>query len=81
MILPDKNIRLKYSLLNCGACILSKFNEPQTLSSLWNKVRVNEELMSYEKFLLTLDFLYMIQAIRLQNGLLIRSANDLQGNK
>lgn len=81
MILPDKNIRLKYSLLNCGAFILSKFNEPQTLSSLWNKVRVNEELMSYEKFLLTLDFLYMLQAIRLQNGLLIRSTNDLQSNK
>ncbi len=81
MILPDKNIRLKFSLLNCGAIILSKLNEPQTLSSLWDKVRVYEELVSYEKYLLTLDYLYMIQAIKLHNGLMMRCTNDLQGDK
>lgn len=37
MILPDKNIKLKYSLLNCGALILSEITESQTISSLWDK--------------------------------------------
>lgn len=37
MILPDKNIKLEYSLLNCGALILSEITESQTISSLWDK--------------------------------------------
>ena len=51
MILPDKNIKLEYSLLNCGALILSEITEPQTISSLWDKSKKCEILISYEKFL------------------------------
>ena len=55
MILPDKNIKLEYSLLNCGAIVLGEISEPQTISSLWDKARNYEILVNYEKFLLTLD--------------------------
>ena len=57
MILPDKNIKLEYSLLNCGAIILAEILEPQTISLLWDKVKRYEALVNYEKFLLTLDYL------------------------
>ena len=63
MILPDKNIKLEYSLLNCGALILSEITESQTISSLWDKSKKHEMLVSYEKFLLSLDYLYSIRAI------------------
>lgn len=76
MILPDKNIRLEYSLLSCGATLLAEITEPQTLSLLWDKVRCNEALVSYEKFLLTLDYLYIINTITLKDGMIARCKND-----
>ena len=76
MILPDKNIKLEYSLLNCGAIILAEILEPQTISLLWDKVKRYEALVNYEKFLLTLDYLYLINAITLKDGLIVRCKND-----
>ena len=81
MILPDKNIRLEYSLLSCGAILLAEIAEPQTLSLLWDKVRYNEAFVSYEKFLLTLDYLYIIKTITLKEGLLVRCKNDSLNQK
>lgn len=81
MILPDKNIKLEYSLLNCGAVLLSEISEPQTLSLLWDKAKTHEVLMNYEKFLLTLDFLYLVKAITLQDGLIARCQNDSLNQK
>lgn len=76
MILPDKNIKLEYSLLNCGALILDEIREPKTISLLWEQVKQKETLDNYEKFVLTLDFLFIINAIKLNNGFLERCKND-----
>ncbi len=76
MILPDKNIKLEYSLLSCGATVLNELIEPQTISLLWNKSKKTKALVSYEKFLLTLDYLYTIHAITLRNGMIVRCKND-----
>lgn len=79
MILPDKNIRLEFSLLNCGAIVLEEISEPQTVSLLWDKSKSKEALVNYEKFLLTLDFLYLIGAITMKDGLIVRCKNDSLG--
>lgn len=76
MILPDKNIKLEYSLLNCGALILDEIREPKTISLLWEQVKQKETLDNYEKFVLTLDFLFIISAIKLNDGFLERCKND-----
>ena len=76
MILPDKNIKLEYSLLNCGALILDEIREPKTISLLWEQVKQKETLGNYEKFVLTLDFLFIINAIKLNDGFLERCKND-----
>jgi hypothetical protein len=76
MILPDKSIKLKYSLLNCGAVILNFLSKPQTINALWDRVRDTEELMNYEKFLLTLDFLFAIGAITFIDGMIERCNDD-----
>ena len=81
MILPDRNIKLEYSLLNCGALILEEMSEPQTISLLWDKVKKHEALVNYEKFLITLDYLYMINAITLRDGLIVRCKNDSLSQK
>lgn len=72
MILPDKNITLEYSLLGCGAWILMNMRPKESLSSLWKKAKEHEGLMNYEKFILTLDYLYIIGAIDFKDGILRR---------
>lgn len=72
MIYPDKTIELKYTLLGIGSLILSELITPQTVSSLWEKVRTREEIGTYEKFVLTLDFLYLTELIDIDEGIIRR---------
>ena len=73
MIKPDKNIKLSYSLIGVGALILPKIITPTTISSLWQKLRHYDEIANFEKFVLTLDFLFMCNLIKFENGLLVRT--------
>lgn len=72
MILPDKNIKLEYSLLNCGALVLESLEVPLTISALWEKLKEQKVFVGYEKFILTIDFLHMINGIENENGLIRR---------
>ena len=76
MIMPNKNIKLEYSLLNCGAIILEDLQEIDTISSLWEKARLTETMVNYEKFVLTMDYLFLIGAIRMESGMIVRCRND-----
>ena len=75
MIFPNKNIRLEYSLLGCGAMVLRAMQKGDTVSALWERVREEKTIVSYEKFILTLDYLYMIGAIQLDGGIIERCAD------
>lgn len=70
MIVPNKNIRLQNSLLGMGAQILPELNTSQTVSSLWEKMKSSKEINSFDKFVLTLDFLFMLNLIELQDGVI-----------
>lgn len=76
MILPTKNIKIQYSLLNCGAIILERLDDRDTVSAIWEKVSIVDALLNYDKFVLAMDFLYMIGAIEYKNGLIVRCKND-----
>ena len=76
MILPDKSISLSHSLLGMGSIIISELRVPQTVSSLWEKARAHEEIKTYEKFILTLDLLYMLELIEFEEGIIWRRKND-----
>ena len=76
MILPDKNIRLENSLMGMGAYILSELGGSETVSSLWEKVKIGTPINSYEKFILTLDFLFLLNLIKLQEGIWVRVNYD-----
>lgn len=73
MIYPDKTMGLKYSLLGVGSLILSELNTAQTVSSLWEKVRTYEEIGTFEKYVLTVDFLYLMDLIKMDNGIIRRT--------
>jgi hypothetical protein len=70
MIFPDKNISLQYSILGVGSRILEELSTPQTISSLWERVRKCKEINTYDKLVLGLDFLYIIGLIELSQGVI-----------
>jgi hypothetical protein len=75
MLLPAKHIKLSESLLGLSAFILEKLNKPKTVDLLWNELNgaiKKEEYPaehSIENIFLTLDFLFLIGLINLdENG-------------
>ena len=76
MILPDKYIPLERSLLGIGGEVLRKLDNPQTVTALWELMRDETEVGSYEHYVLALDLLYTIGAIGLDKGLIARSSSQ-----
>lgn len=72
MILPTKHISIKNSMLGVGGIILEYLNCPKTVTALWNEVSEIPEIANFKKFTLTLDLLYIIGAIEIEEGLLRR---------
>lgn len=73
MILPNKNIYLRNSLLGLGAIILEQIHRGDTVSSLWERVRTVTEINTFEKYVLTLDLLYLLKAVDMREGILIKN--------
>lgn len=76
MILPDKTIRMENSLIGMGARLLSCLAQPQSVSSLWEKSRNIPEINSFEKFTLTLDFLFSLNLVNFEGGIIAKHRND-----
>ena len=78
MILPSKHLSQERALLTVGGRILQHLRQPKTVSALWEELlrratgRNDAALLRYDGFVLALDLLFLIGAIELQNGLLIR---------
>jgi hypothetical protein len=79
MILPTKHLAADRALLTIGARILAALEDPKTVSALWDGIRKRRHLhdghgpISYDWFILGLDLLYAIDAVRFENGLVRRS--------
>ena len=73
MILPTKHVAVSQCYLGLGAHVLAQMERPITLTRLWERVREPVSTSNYEKFLLTLDLLYCIDAIELEEGFLKRN--------
>lgn len=78
-MLPDKTIKTSFSLLGVGALLLQKASATETVSSLWEKVKKEDTVTSYEKYIRGLVFLYTIGAITYERGIL--SIGSLNENK
>lgn len=76
MILPTKHVSTARSLLGLGAILLSLLERPQTVTALWDRARLLPPLGTFERFTLALDFLNIIGAVGLSDGLLRRCSHD-----
>ena len=72
MLLPTKHIPLKDSLLMAGGKILSFLRTPQTVTKLWEKARKHSNITTFDRFCLTLDFLFALGLVSFENGLILR---------
>ena len=78
MILPTKHIRTERALIGVGAEILALMQKPKTVSRLWDDLRARRSVdapnapIDYNWFVLALDLLFMLGAIKIDSGVLIR---------
>lgn len=72
MILPTKHIPVESTLLGVGGLLLHALAHPQTVSTLWERVRHNPQVGTFLRFTLALDLLYTMGLVALQEGLLTK---------
>jgi len=73
MILPTKHIPAKQSLIGVGALVLRHLEREKTLTALWERLHDIEEVGTFERLVLTLDMLYAMGAVEMNDGLLWRA--------
>jgi hypothetical protein len=74
MILPTKHIPQNEALLGVGATVLAHLQGPMTVSGLWERLRSEPNVGTFERFVLASNLLYLIGAIDIKNGLVVRAA-------
>jgi hypothetical protein len=73
MILPSKHLPQERALLTVGAMLLAGLDRPMTVSALWQEVQKAPPAgLSFDWFVLALDLLYILDAIQLRDGILVR---------
>ena len=78
MIVPTKRIHQDRALLAVGAEVLRRLDEPKTVSRLWEEIQRNYRsraaapTLTYDWFILSLDLLFTVNAIRLSQGLITK---------
>lgn len=72
MILPTKHISQSESLIGVGATLLDKLIKPMTVSGLWECLRSEPNVGTFERFVLAANLLYLIGAVDIENGLIVR---------
>ena len=75
MILPSKHLSQDRALLSIGAKILQYLQMPKTVSAIWEELskttcRTTMPTIGYNSFILSLDLLYSINAIEMEDGVL-----------
>ena len=80
MILPTKHIRPDRALIGVGAEVLSTLGQQKmTMSRLWDEIRSRRSwaiavpVIDYRWFVLALDMLYMISAVKFNQGLISKA--------
>lgn len=72
MIHPTKHIPAEQTLLGAGAVIFAKLPQPRTVTSLWESVRKEKAIGTFERFILALTMLYSLQVVRFEGRLITR---------
>lgn len=73
MIMPSKYVKEHESLLALGAVVLKEIKDDGTnLSLIWDKLKNNEDIFNFNRFILTLDMLFILGLIEIRNNKIIK---------
>jgi hypothetical protein len=77
MVLPTKHLQPSRSLIALGAELLGLLDRPRTVSNLWDSVRsrrgaAGEADVTFDWFVLALDFLFIVKAVDLAHNRIVR---------
>lgn len=75
MLMPTKHIKTENALVGVGAEVLSLLDRDKAVSTLFRDLQVRRRendlsTIHFDWFMLTLDFLYLVGAIRFESGVL-----------
>lgn len=73
MIMPSKYLREDEALIGVSALILPLLENDGNLSSLWEKAKNFEAVGNYERFILALDFLFILGIVDIDNNKVVRA--------
>lgn len=73
MILPTKHIPQNEALIGVGATVLAHLSGQMTVSGLWERLRSEPNVGTFERFVLATNLLFLVGAIDIQDGLIARS--------
>jgi len=76
MILPTKHVTLRQSLLGQASIVLRHLTRPKSMSTLWSQVQVDGGIRSFDRFLLSIDLLFLLGAVELHENRLRRVKGD-----
>ena len=63
MILPTKHIAIEASLLAIGARALAQLSQPLTVTALWERLRDEDGVVTFDRFCLALTFLHALNLV------------------
>jgi len=72
MILPTKHIAQNEALIGVGATVLAHLSGPMTVSGLWERLRSERNVGTFERFVLATNLLFLIGAVDIRDGLITR---------
>ena len=72
MIMPNKYLKEEDTLLGVSAIIFNNLNDKQSISELWDKVKYDDTVYNFERFILSLDMLYLLGIIDFNENSIIR---------
>jgi len=68
MILPTKHIPADQCLMSVGATLLENLHSPKSISKLWEDVKSIACIGTYERFILGMDFLFIVGLVDFNRG-------------
>jgi hypothetical protein len=70
--LPNKYVPLEHSLIGVSSVLLEELEMSDTVSALWDRVRSNERVRTFDRFADGLTLLYAAKLVSFRDGILRR---------
>ncbi len=72
MILPNKYLKESEAILGIGAILIQKIPSSIFISDLWESVKEISNIGNFERFILGLDLLFLLDLIKIENNKIIK---------